>query len=288
MKWKRLRQSTRVHDVRGQGSFRRGGMPLRLGGGGGLVTVAILVIAYFVGGPDMLSSLLQGGGTYSSAPADSPSGSVPSDEAGQFVSSILGSTEEEWDALFAAAGERYQPPGLVMFSDAVQSACGFNSAAVGPFYCPPDRRVYLDVSFFNELARLGGPGDFAQAYVIGHEVGHHVQNLLGTADQVRAARGRVSETDANRLQVAMELQADCYAGVWAHHANAQYAVLEPGDVEEGLNAAAAIGDDTLQRNAGRRVAPESFTHGSAAQRQEWLRRGLESGDPQSCDTFAAL
>jgi hypothetical protein len=177
---------------------------------------------------------------------------------------------------------------LTLFSGAVQSACGFTTSAAGPFYCPPDQRVFLDTAFFSELARMGGAGDFAQAYVIGHEVGHHVQTLLGTSEQVRNARARANERDSNRLQVAMELQADCFAGVWAHHANRRTAVLEPGDVDEGLAAAEAIGDDRLQRGAGRSVTPDSFTHGSSAQRQQWLRTGLQSGDPEACDTFAQL
>jgi predicted metalloprotease len=177
------------------------------------------------------------------------------------------------------------PPRLTLFSGAVESACGYNTAAVGPFYCPSDRRVYLDTSFFDALAQMGGPGDFAQAYVIGHEVGHHVQNLLGTAEAVRSAQARAGQVEANRLQVALELQADCYAGVWAYHANLRDAVLEPGDVDEGLAAAAAIGDDRLQRGAGRRVSPDSFTHGSSTARQRWLRAGLQSGDPNACNTF---
>jgi predicted metalloprotease len=170
--------------------------------------------------------------------------------------------------------------------DYVRSACGFNSAATGPFYCPADRKVHLDLGFFRELARLGGPGDFAQAYVVGHEVGHHIQNLVGTSDQVRRIQGSASRADANRLSVLMELQADCYAGVWAHHANRQARILEPGDVEEGLGAAAAIGDDRLQRTSGSAVHPESFTHGTSVQRQDWLGTGLETGSLEACDTFA--
>ena len=177
------------------------------------------------------------------------------------------------------------PPELTLFDGAVRSACGFASSAVGPFYCPADRLVYLDTAFFRDLAALGAPGDFAQAYVIGHEIGHHVQNLLGTADQVLGAQQGADQASANRLQVAMELQADCFAGVWAHHANRANRILEPGDVDEALAAAQAIGDDRLQRNAGRSVTPDSFTHGSSAQRQRWLGTGLESGDPNACDTF---
>src|SRR5690606_9111922 len=204
------------------------------------------------------------------------------DEAGDFTAAILGSTEDVWGRLFAQAGARYQPPGLTLFGGAVRSACGLATAAVGPFYCPADRRVYLDTDFFDELARMGGPGDFAQAYVIGHEIGHHVQNLTGLSAQVREAQARIGGDAGNPLQVAMELQADCYAGVWAWHANRQQRVLEPGDVDEGLAAAAAIGDDRLQESAGREVAPDSFTHGSSEQRRRWLERGLTTGDPAEC------
>ncbi|HET9949018.1 MAG TPA: neutral zinc metallopeptidase, partial [Longimicrobiales bacterium] len=200
---------------------------------------------------------------------------------------VLAMTEDVWAELFAAQGATYEPPTLVLFSQAVSSACGMGTAATGPFYCPADDNLYLDTSFFEELAAMGGPGDFAGAYVVGHEVGHHVQNLLGIADAVRRAQAE-RRGEANRLQVAMELQADCYAGVWAHHANRRGRVLEPGDVEEGLSAAAAIGDDRLQRRAGREVTPDAFTHGSSEQRSRWLGLGLESGDPAACDTFAEM
>lgn len=268
MRWRELRRSSNVRDLRGRGT--RAGLPLAIGGrGGGIGVILLLIIAALVGGPEVLN-LLVDDGSVDYGPRTVPQG-APADEAGQFTAAILGSTEDVWSRIFAAQGSRYVPPELTLFDGAVQSACGYASSAVGPFYCPADSRVYLDTAFFDELARMGGPGDFAQAYVIGHEIGHHVQNLSGTA--------------ANRLQVAMELQADCYAGVWAHHANRRANVLEPGDVEEGLAAAAAIGDDRLQRNAGRTVAPDSFTHGSSAERVEWLRRGLETGDPAACDTF---
>ena len=192
------------------------------------------------------------------------------------------------EVMLQAQGVQYQQPRLVLFSDAVQSACGNQSSAVGPFYCPPDQRVYLDLTFFDELGRrFGAPGDFAQAYVVAHEVGHHVQNLLGISDQVHAARGRMSRADANALSVLQELQADCFAGIWAHHAQRQRQVLEEGDIEEGLAAASAIGDDTLQRRSQGRVVPESFTHGSAAQRVQWFRRGFEQGTLEACDTFGA-
>jgi predicted metalloprotease len=280
MRWEDLRRSTKVRDIRGRRA--RAGIPLRLGGRGGIVTIVILVIAFFVGGPEAINMLLGGGGA---VPEDAPPGAGIDEKQGRFVEAVLGSTEDVWGELFAASGQSYTPPELVLFSGAVQSACGFASAAVGPFYCPSDRRVYLDTAFFADLARLGGPGDFAQAYVIGHEIGHHVQTLLGTADSVRGAQRSLGETAGRRLQVAMELQADCYAGVWAHHANRRSRVLEPGDVDEGLAAAAAIGDDRLQRNAGQRVTPESFTHGSSAERRRWLLAGLESGAVNVCDTF---
>jgi predicted metalloprotease len=243
----------------------------------------VLLLDLGLGGPEAVMQLLGGGGGAPSGQQGAPL--TANDEVSDFVARVLGSTEDEWGRVFAQSGEAYRQPLLTVFSGAVQSACGFASSASGPFYCPADRRIYLDTSFFDQLARMGGSGDFAAAYVIGHEVGHHVQTLLGTSNQVRAAQQRASEVEANRLQVSMELQADCFAGVWAHHANRTASVLEPGDVEEGLAAAAAIGDDTLQRNAGRGVTPDSFTHGSSADRQRWLSTGLRTGDPSDCDTF---
>jgi uncharacterized protein len=284
MRWKDLRRSENVRDERGMGG---GGGGLPIGGrgiGGGIGAVALLVVVYFVGGPNAVLQLLNSGDVTSSGPREGAP-LTANDDTSQFVAAILGSTEDVWGQIFAQQGRRYAPPMLELFDGAVQSACGSASAAAGPFYCPGDQRVYLDTSFFHELARLGGPGDFAAAYVIGHEVGHHVQTLLGTSDKVRSAQERGNEAAGNRLQVAMELQADCFAGVWAFHANRSQSVLEPGDVEEGLAAAEAIGDDRLQRNAGRRVTPDSFTHGSSAQRQQWLKTGLGTGDPAACDTF---
>jgi uncharacterized protein len=283
MRWKDLRRSSNVRDMRGRRASA--GIPLSIGRrGGGLGVIVLLILAALVGGPEMLS-LLVGDGSLDSGSEWSASRSLD-DEAGQFTAAILGSTEDVWSELFAQGNRRYEPPQLTLFDGAVQSACGYASSAVGPFYCPADRRVYLDTAFFDDLARMGGPGDFAQAYVIGHEIGHHVQTLTGTAAAVREAQSRVGGGQAaNPLQVAMELQADCFAGVWAHHANRRDRVLEPGDVDEGLAAAAAIGDDRLQSNAGRRVTPDSFTHGSSAQRRDWLRRGLESGDPAACNPF---
>ena len=285
MRWRDSRRSQNVEDRRGQ----RVGAPMKIGGGFGLVV--ILVVVLLGGNPLDLLSLLMGGGSSSVQPAPAPAtapGDTPDDEMGDFMSAVLGMTEDVWSQIFAEGGAQYRPPRLVLFSDMVQSACGFNSAATGPFYCPPDQRVYIDTGFFRELARIGGPGDFAQAYVLGHEVGHHVQNLLGTSEQVRRLQGNArDQAEANQLSVLLELQADCYAGVWAHHANAQQQVLEPGDVQEGMAAAAAIGDDRLMRNSGRAVSPESFTHGTSEQRQQWLSRGLQTGDVESCDTFGA-
>jgi predicted metalloprotease len=284
VRWKDLRRSTNVRDVRGAGGGRAS-LPIGRGGiGGGLGAIILIVLVLIFGGPDAVLQLLGGGG--GGAPTSEQARPLTAeDETSDFVARILGSTEDVWGALLQQQGQIYRPPELFVFGGAVQSACGYASSASGPFYCPGDRSIYLDTAFFDQLAQMGGPGDFASAYVIGHEVGHHVQNLQGTADQVRSAQRRVSEVDANRLQVAMELQADCFAGVWANHANRTQRVLEPGDVQEGLRAAQAIGDDTLQRNAGRGVTPDSFTHGSSADRQRWLSTGLRTGDPSACNTF---
>jgi predicted metalloprotease len=277
MRWQSERRSSNVEDRRGI-SVRGGAI------GGGAVVVAI--IAALLGAPpSVVRSLLSGGegveeGTQPVDPAEN--------ERVDFVKAVLGSTEDVWSTVLPGTGHDYAAPKLVLFSGAVQSACGMNTAAVGPFYCPPDRRVYLDLSFFRELTeRFGAPGDFAQAYVIGHEVGHHVQNLLGISRRSLAQRQNAgSRAEANKISVDTELQADCLAGVWAHHANRARHVLEPGDVENAVRAAAAIGDDTLQKKARGRVAPESFTHGSAAERVRWLRQGLEEGRVEACDTFS--
>jgi predicted metalloprotease len=210
------------------------------------------------------------------------------DEAARFVSHVLGDTEDTWRMLFAKSGKTYQDPKLVLFSGSTDTACGLGQSASGPFYCPGDNKVYIDLVFFKELgSRFGAPGDFAQAYVIGHEVGHHVQNLLGISDQVQAERQRSNPTRANQLSVKLELQADCFAGVWAHHADRTRQVLEAGDIDEGLNAASAIGDDRLQKQSQGHVVPDSFTHGSSTQRVRWFKRGIESGDPAVCNTFKA-
>jgi len=262
------------------------GRPLVAGGGAVGLVVALLVML-FGGDP---SVVLSGDPQDSSGGVGTGGSGRPVDPAQaplqDFVSVILADTEDTWPRLLEPLGVRYAEPRLVLFSDAVQSACGVQESAVGPFYCPLDQRVYLDLGFFRELdRRFGAPGDFAQAYVVAHEVGHHVQNLLGISERVHSMRGRMSPAQANALSVRQELQADCFAGIWAHHAQKQRQILEQGDVEEGLQAATAIGDDTLQRRSGGHVVPESFTHGSAAQRVEWFRRGLEQGTVEACDTF---
>jgi predicted metalloprotease len=246
--------------------------------------VVLLVGLYFGVDPAQLSALLGGGDAASGG--SSPGGPPADDAQSRFVRVVLADTEETWNDLFRSAGRRYAEPVLVLFSGQVQSACGFQSAAVGPFYCPADRKAYLDLQFFADLERrFGAPGDFARAYVVAHEIGHHIQNLLGTSGEVHRKRRALPKAEANQLSVRLELQADCYAGVWGHHAHKKRGLLEPGDLEEGLRAAAAIGDDTLQKRGGGRVQPESWTHGSSAQRVEWFTRGFESGRMDACDTF---
>jgi len=282
MRWEGQRESGNIEDRRGMG-------PARIGGGLGIGGVLlVLVVSYFTGiNPLILLNMLSGGQGMpeSSAPSEpTPTGS-PDDQLGKFASVVLADTETTWSQLL---GPQYEDPRLVLFTGAVRSACGTTSSAVGPFYCPMDHKVYLDLSFFNEMARrLGAPGEFAQAYVIAHEVGHHVQTLLGTAEKVRRLQRQVSEREGNALSVRMELQADCFAGVWGYHAKRARNLIEPGDFEAGLNAAAAIGDDRLQRMGQGYVQPESWTHGSSEQRATWLRKGLETGDPKACDTFAS-
>lgn len=266
--------------------MRIGGPGIALGGGGILLVV---VLALLTGqDPIQLLSAISGGPSASVDSGSSGQAGAPTDTLGKFAATVLGSTEDVWTRVLPSAGQRYVPPTLVLFSGEVDSGCGFNSAAVGPFYCPLDSKVYLDLSFFDELEqRFGAPGDFAQAYVIAHEVGHHVQNLLGVAAQVETARRHLSPQDASALSVRVELQADCLAGVWANHANQDTKLLEPGDVEEGLRAAAAIGDDRIQKRAQGYTVPETWTHGSSAMRVRWLQRGLQSGNIADCDTFKA-
>ncbi len=272
------RESEHVEDVRGSRFGRGAGI-----GCGGVVIA--LVIALLTGQDPAQILQLVGvvqDATQRTAPAPAPGG-PPADALGKFASVVLASTEDTWTKVFAQAGRTYQPPKLVLFTEAVPSACGMSSSATGPFYCPADQKVYIDLSFFQELSqRFKAPGDFAQAYVIAHEVGHHVQNLLGISDQVtRAQRSARSREEANAYSVSLELQADCLAGVWANHARS---LLEPGDVEEGLRAAAAIGDDRLQGLSQGYVQPESFTHGSSEQRVQWLHKGIQGGDPNGCKT----
>lgn len=269
-----------------------GGAPRRVGGRGiGFGTIVIALIAGWIFGINPLTILgaLGDGGELVSGPAQTvPAGSTdrPDDEMGRFVSSVLAGTEDVWTAMFQQGGAQYQQPRLVLFRGATPTACGTGQSAMGPFYCPGDQKVYIDLSFYDTLRRqLGAPGDFAQAYVIAHEVGHHVQNQMGLTEKMEQARRRVSEREYNALSVRLELQADCFAGIWAHHNHKSKAILEPGDVEEALNAAAAIGDDALQRKSQGQVVPDSFTHGTSEQRQRWFHKGLETGSVQACDTF---
>jgi predicted metalloprotease len=290
MLWRHGRRSANIEDRRGMAGGPTGyGRAGAVGGVGGLGAVAIVVIALFLGIDPTV--LLEGGPIGGTPVGYAPSaGRVDSasDERKDFVAVVLADTEETWHGVFRASGRRYEEPRLVLFSGAVQSACGFAQAAVGPFYCPGDRKLYLDLDFFEDLSRrFGAPGDFAQAYVIAHEVGHHVQTLLGISQRVHAARARQSPAEANAMSVRLELQADCFAGVWAHHADRVRGIVESGDLEEALNAASAIGDDRLQRRGRGFVSPDSFTHGTSAQRARWFRRGFSGGDPQACDTFAA-
>ena len=285
MRWRPGGRSSNLDDMRSS----TGGRGLRVGGGLGLGGIAIVLVIGLLTGQNplqILGSLVEGGagGAVETGAPPSQEELAAEEPMVQFVSFVLDDAQNTWRQIFARSGEQYADARLVLFRDAVESQCGMGQTAMGPFYCPPDQRVYIDLSFYDELKRrFGAPGDFAQAYVITHEIGHHVQNLLGIERQVRAQQQR-SPGAANDLSVRMELQADCFAGVWGH-STAQRKILEQGDVEEGLGAAAAIGDDRLQRESGGRVSPESFTHGSSAQRVEWFRRGLTEGNIESCNTF---
>ena len=274
MKWQGREGSSNIEDRRGMSG---GGMAVG-GGLGGLVLLLIISALTGTNPVDLINST-------STSDTVAPSGVPADDPQAEFVSVVLKDTETTWGRIFDENRATYEAPVLVLFTDATQSACGLGQAAMGPFYCPSDRKVYLDLSFFRELdERFGAPGDFAQAYVVAHEIGHHVQTLMGVSGQLQAARQRAGQREANALSVRQELQADCYAGVWGHYASRE-GLLEPGDAEEGLRAAAAIGDDRLQRQTQGTVVPESFTHGSSEQRVEWLRRGLESGRVDACNTF---
>ncbi|MEB3171571.1 MAG: neutral zinc metallopeptidase [Synechococcaceae cyanobacterium] len=286
MRWEQGRRSDNVEDRRGMGA------PAMVGGGVGLVGVILAVVVALMGGDPMIVLEQMGGsGALGPGPVVVSQPRAPSpeqDRLADFVSVVLADTEDTWSQEFRQQGARYTPPKLVIFDGTVSSACGLAQAAMGPFYCPNDQKVYVDLAFYRQLRQqLGAPGDFAQAYVIAHEVGHHVQHLLGIDQQVQRAQRRLPQREANQLSVRLELQADCLAGVWAHHTGTQRATLEPGDIEEALNAASRIGDDTLQRQSSGRVRPDSFTHGSSAQRQQWFARGLRSGSMDACDTFQA-
>jgi predicted metalloprotease len=285
MRWREGRQSANVEDRRGM----PGGTMMM---GGGLGSIVLIVLALMFGiDPQALFQPGQpgpGGGGGGFNPNQQAPLNPRNDEAKQFVSSVLADTEDVWHKLFRQQAQRYREPKLVLFNDGVRSACGMADSAVGPFYCPGDQTVYLDLDFFRELKqRFGAPGDFAQAYVIAHEVGHHVQQLMGISDRVHAMRGRVDKAEFNQLSVRLELQADFFAGVWAHHAQRMRNILEEGDIEEAMRAAEAIGDDRLQKQSRGFVVPDSFTHGTSAQRARWFRRGLETGDISQGDTFKA-
>ncbi len=293
MRWKTGRRSRNIEDRRSaRSSFpmpggRRVGRKSSLSGGAILI---VIVISLITGqNPLQMLGMISGDGGSSYLPSPSSQGKPltqnANDQDADFVSVVLADTEDTWHSLFTQGGSRYQVPQLVLYRDATKTACGLGQSASGPFYCPADSKVYLDLGFFNELKKLGAPGDFAVAYVIAHEIGHHVQNLEGTSSKIFQMRQRSSKKDANALSVLQELQADCYAGIWAHHAQRDRNILEAGDIEEGLAAASSVGDDRLQRNAGRSVQPEAFTHGSSKQRMHWFRVGFEHGNIERCNTF---
>jgi predicted metalloprotease len=300
MKLDGSRESDNVEDRRGNTSESGGGGVTGSVLGGRKIGIGTIIIALLGGwvlgiNPLTILGLLSGGDVAPTAQVQHPVAqhapaqqSSANDPMKVFVKKVLGDTEDVWKDVFTKSGATYREPVLVLFRGATQTACGQGQAAMGPFYCPADQKVYIDLGFYETLkSRLGAPGDFAQAYVIAHEVGHHVQNLLGISDKLNEVRSRVSKAEYNALSVRLELQADCFAGVWAHHANNARHVLEQGDVEEAMNAAAKIGDDALQRSSGGAVVPESFTHGSSAQRQRWFSNGLQNGNVRGCDTFAA-
>lgn len=285
MRWEGNRESSNVEDMRSGG----GGFGL----GGGTIGIGTIVIALIGGAllgvnPLTLLGIMSGGGGAPVAQQQTAHPPPASDREARFVSTVLADTEDVWTALFQAGGATYHPPKLVLYRGAIRTGCGAGQAAMGPFYCPADQKVYIDLSFYDTLkTQLGAPGDFAQAYVIAHEVGHHVQDELGITEKVDRARQRQSQAQANAMSVRVELQADCFAGVWANHAQEARNILEQGDIEEAMNAAQRIGDDALQKAAGRAVVPESFTHGTSAQRQHWFMTGLQTGSVRACDTFAA-
>jgi hypothetical protein len=289
MRWEGGEESSNVEDVRDSGG---GGGGFSIGGGGlgiGAIVIALVGGAIFGINPLTILSMLEGGGQPAQVQQQRPAHAPPAnDQAAKFVSVVLRNTEVVWGEIFQAGGATYHAPKLVLFRGAYPTACGMGQAAMGPFYCPGDQKIYIDLGFYDVLrSRLGAPGEFAQAYVIAHEVGHHVQDELGITRKVDAARSRMSRTQANAISVRVELQADCFAGVWAQHSQQSKNWLDPGDIESAMNAAAKIGDDTLQRSAGRAVVPESFTHGTSAQRQHWFQQGYQTGSVKACDTFAS-
>jgi predicted metalloprotease len=281
MRWEGRRQSGNIEDRRGM-RVSRGGLV-----GGGLGTLAIALLVMFLGGDP--TPVLQGVGNAPLETTNEPYVESPNEaEWRQQIAVTLAETEDAWNAIFTKLGGQYREPVLVLFGGAVESGCGFAESQMGPFYCPPDEKLYIDLSFFDQLGpELGGRNDFARAYVVAHEVGHHVQNLMGVSNRVHELRQRVDQIEGNQLSVRQELQADCFAGVWAHHVQRYAGILEAGDVEEAMRAAAAVGDDTLQRSAGRSVVPDAFTHGSAEQRMRWFTTGFQSGSVEACDTFKA-
>jgi hypothetical protein len=281
MRWEGRRQSDNIEDRRGT-RISRGGLV-----GGGLGTLAIALLVMFLGGDP--TAVLQQASNAPAQTTNEPYVESPNEaEWRQQIAVTLAETEDAWNAIFTKLGGQYREPVLVLFGGAVDSGCGFAESQMGPFYCPPDEKLYIDLGFFDKLGpELGGSNDFARAYVVAHEVGHHVQNLMGISNRVHELRQRVGEIEGNQLSVRQELQADCFAGVWAHHAQRYAGILEPGDVEEAMRAAAAVGDDTLQRSVGQSVVPDAFTHGSAEQRMRWFNIGLEKGSVEACDTFKA-
>ena len=293
MEWRGGRRSSNVEDMRGRGGgggFGGGGFKLGLGG------LVVMAAAYFLGvDPRLVMGIMQGADSDATQPAPTAvTAEQPLDEGADFLRVVLADTEDTWTEIFRAAGQRYEPPHLLLFDGGVRSGCGAASSEAGPFYCPADQRVYIDLAFFNELVRRfkapgdsATPGSFAQAYVVAHEVGHHVQYLTGIEEQVRNAQQRGSQEQQNALQVRMELQADCFAGVWAHHAQRARKNIDAADIQDGLAAAAAVGDDMIQKRTQGYVVPESFTHGSAAQRQHWFTQGFEQGTIEACDTLNA-
>jgi len=282
MRWRGRRRSSNIEDRRGQRAA-----PKLLGGGIGTI-VLVLVAMYFGIDPTPLIQGMQQSSQSSSSGRQPGAEDLKNDPRAGMIAVVMADTEDVWKAIFAQQGRRYEEPTLVMFTGATRSACGQGQAAMGPFYCPADKKAYIDLSFYDQMrSRYKAPGDFAQAYVIAHEVGHHVQNLLGVSGKVHSMKRQLSTAEGNALSVRLELQADCFAGVYANRADRASNILESGDIEEALNAASAIGDDTLQRQSQGTVVPESFTHGTSAQRQRWFRTGLQNGDPDACDTFSA-